>query len=350
MRRPRGGLLPCPVGAEVRRNLPVAALFVFACLAGLGAAEWICRSVYLRDQIGTLFSRGRLLALVEGTGIYEADLLRATEEFQNRTGTDDPDPVSEEPDESAVLSELVADLRLEKLARNESISDAAVDQACALLEFQLRPAAAWEMALRRSGVSGRFFHEEIASGMRARGWIERKILAQIRVTAAECRQFYETHAACYAQPLRFRASHIFVAAPLNTPAEVVEAKRRTIEMLFDRLAHGEEFANLALVRSEDEATKTRGGDLGFFSEARMPADFIASIKGMLPGETSGVVRSRLGFHLVRLTEVRAGQQMAFDQAQSGIALKLENEKRQAALQDLQADFGRGSEFRRSRPQ
>jgi parvulin-like peptidyl-prolyl isomerase len=108
--------------------------------------------------------------------------------------------------------------------------------------------------------------------------------------------------------MRFRASHIFLAAPPGTPAEAVDAKRREIERIFTRLAHGEQFADLARVGSEDEATKTRGGDLNYFSESRMPPDFFAAIKGMRVGETSSVIRTRLGFHIVQLTDAKPGEE------------------------------------------
>src|SRR5437763_15614076 len=75
------------------------------------------------------------------------------------------------------------------------------------------------------------------------------------------------------QCARFRASHLFLAAPPETPPEVVESKQKVIKALADQIRHGEKLGELAAAASEDEATKTRGGDLGFFSESRMPPDF-----------------------------------------------------------------------------
>jgi parvulin-like peptidyl-prolyl isomerase len=79
--------------------------------------------------------------------------------------------------------------------------------------------------------------------------------------------------------MRFRASHVFLAAPPETRAEVVEAKRSAIKGFSERIARGEKLVDLVSVASEDEATRTRGGDLNYFSESRMPPYFFAAVKG-----------------------------------------------------------------------
>ena len=147
-----------------------------------------------------------------------------------------------------------------------------------------------------------------------------------------------THPQNFVQCARFRASHLFLAAPPETPPEVVESKQKMIEALADRISHGENFGELAAAASEDEATKTRGGDLGFFSESRIPPDFLSVIVKMRVGEISQPIRTRLGFHIVQLTDFKPSRQMNFKEVQSEIRLALKNEKRRAALQNLTADL------------
>jgi hypothetical protein len=101
--------------------------------------------------------------------------------------------------------------------------------------------------------------------LRSREWIEQQMTSQGDATEDECQNFYDTHPQNFLQRARFRASHVFLAAPLETPPDVVETKQKTINSLAARIKQGEKLA--------DEATKTRGGDLGFFSESRMPLDF-----------------------------------------------------------------------------
>jgi parvulin-like peptidyl-prolyl isomerase len=291
-----------------------------------------------------LFARGRLLALVQGSGIYEVDVQRVAQEAQSRGAVKDSESTAAKIEKLSILSRLIANVRVDKLVRRTPISRATIDRDYGILQHQLRPEAAWLRSLRANGFSKRSLQGEVTEGLQGQHWIEQQIATRIQVTAEECRQHYEAHPELYRQPMRFRVSHIFVAAPPGTPAEVVDAKRRAMERIFTRLAHGEKFADLVRVASEDEATKTRAGDLNYFSESRMPPDFFAAIKGMRVGETSSIVRTRLGFHIVQLTDGKLEGEMTLTQSQAEIRLTLENRKRQTAVEGLEADFSRRSEF------
>jgi len=185
--------------------------------------------------------------------------------------------------------------------------------------------------------------------LRTREWIEQQMTSQSGVTENECRNFYDTHPQNFMQRARFRASHLFLAAPPETPPEAVESKQKVIEALTDRISHGENFDDLAAAASEDEATKTRGGDLGFFSESRIPPDFFSAIVKMRVGEISQLIRTRLGFHIVQLTDFKPARQTNFEEVQPEIRLAINNEKRREALQNLTADLLRRAKVvRRSR--
>ena len=145
------------------------------------------------------------------------------------------------------------------------------------------------------------------------------------------------------QPVRFRVSHLFVAAPRETLPEVVETKQQAIKSLAERIKQGEKLTDLAAVGSEDEATKNRGGDLEFFSESRMPPDFFAAVAKMHIGEISQPIRTRLGFHIIELTDSKPAREMNFEEARPEIRLIIENEKRRTALQNLAGNLSRRAE-------
>src|SRR5438876_6943819 len=110
---------------------------------------------------------------------------------------------------------------------------------------------------------------------------------QLGVSVDEARRHYDEHLETYSQPLRFRANHLFLAAPAEAPEEAIDEKSEAIASLATRIGHGED---LSALTSEDEATKTRGGDLGFFSKYRMPPDFVAVVAKMRVGEISPPAR------------------------------------------------------------
>jgi parvulin-like peptidyl-prolyl isomerase len=73
----------------------------------------------------------------------------------------------------------------------------------------------------------------------------------------------------------------------------------------------------------NEATKTRGGDLGFFSQLPVPPDFFAAIIKMRVGEISKPIRTRLGFHIIQLTDREPPRRMTFDEAREEIGFMFE---------------------------
>jgi parvulin-like peptidyl-prolyl isomerase len=112
----------------------------------------------------------------------------------------------------------------------------------------------------------------------------------------------------------------------------------------ERLVHGEKLADLADVDSEDEASKGRGGDLDYFSEWRMPADFFNAIKTLPVGEISPVIATRLGFHIVQLTDKKQPREMTFEESAAEIRLILQDSKRRVTTEALRTELGQPNDF------
>jgi parvulin-like peptidyl-prolyl isomerase len=316
----------------VRSRLWLGIFCVAAFVGGILTALQICSSFFWRAQFGTLFGRGHLLALVDGCGIYQADLVRMTQILRD-SGRDDATVHSPEMQRS-ILQDLMAGCALQHRSSRQILNSNAVAREYDLLQSQILPQRAWVLALKRNKLSAANVRRTVALNLRTQSWIENHINEQVRPRPEESLRFYEEHLPAYRQPVRFRASHLFLAAPLDTPPETVETKRVAINVLSDRLKQGEKFADLIAAFSEDEATKKRAGDLGFFSEERMPADFFDQVKNMRAGDLSGVIRTRLGFHIVQLTDSRPSLQMTFEQARGEIDQILQNQKRAIAVEWL----------------
>jgi parvulin-like peptidyl-prolyl isomerase len=306
-------------------QLRLLCLIAAASFAGVFCSELLCRSIAFRDMAGGLFGRGRLIAIAEGRGVYEKDL---------------------ESEDVSTSTDLIVLENLRRAARHAPVEAAKIDRDLSLLSKQFGEDEVFLRQIRSSGSSVSSLREKIADQLRSLQWIEKQIMAEKEATEKECRDFHEGRRALFAQPVRFRVAHLFLAAPAETPPEVVEAKRELIDALALRLSHGETLPQLAAEASEDEATKTRGGDLGFFSSARMPPEFFAEVEKLAPSRRSNPFRSHLGFHIVEGVEVRPARELGFDEARGEISLALANERR-ALIAERLADMLSAATYARS---
>lgn len=116
---------------------------------------------------------------------------------------------------------------------------------------------------------------------------------------------------------RTRARHILIA-PGEGASGRDEARSRA-EMLRRELVAGASFEALAAANSADQASASRGGDLGFFAPGTMVPAFERAVDALRdPGELSPVVETQFGFHLIRLEERRDAGRLSFDDARADL--------------------------------
>lgn len=100
-----------------------------------------------------------------------------------------------------------------------------------------------------------------------------------------------------------RASHIllmYAGSDRSTATRSKEQAQTEIEALKQQLESGSDFAELARQHSDCPSSRS-GGDLGMFGRGQMVGPFEEAAFGMQVGETSGVVETAFGYHLIKRT-------------------------------------------------
>ncbi|MGC4040237.1 MAG: peptidylprolyl isomerase [Flavobacterium sp.] len=101
-----------------------------------------------------------------------------------------------------------------------------------------------------------------------------------------------------------RASHVLILVAENaTPEDTLKAYKKIEEVRKKALA-GEDFSSLATQYSEDPSAKENKGDLGYFTAFRMVYPFENAAYNTPNGQISKIIRTRFGYHLLKITDVR----------------------------------------------
>lgn len=100
-----------------------------------------------------------------------------------------------------------------------------------------------------------------------------------------------------------RASHILIRINGPLPKDTLEAYDKALTIM-DSLKQGVSFAKLAEDNSADRASAVKGGDLGYFKRGQMVRPFDEAVFNMKLGQVVGPVRSRFGYHIIKLTGIK----------------------------------------------
>lgn len=274
-----------------------------------------------RAQESGLQGIDRIVAVVGDSIILASDI---AEQIERRRAFGEPvptDPDALEELRRQELESLINELVLLQAAARDSIVvsptqvDAQVSATVAEQERRFGSRAALEEALRAEGMTFQEYRDVVAEGVRRAG-IRRQFEATIQrdrqpppVTEAEAREFFEARRA----ELGSRPATIEFRQVVVKPQAADSARQSALakaEEALEELRDGADFATVARRFSEDEATRERGGELGWFRRGRMVPAFERAAYALRPGEVSGIVETSFGFHIIKLERVRGPERLA----------------------------------------
>lgn len=137
--------------------------------------------------------------------------------------------------------------------------------------------------------------------------------------------FFEENKSDYDQPEMVKASHILVDS---------EEKAKEIQT---KLAEGADFAELARDESSDPMSAAEGGDLGLFARGRMVPEFEKAAFAMSTGQTSGIVKSEYGYHIIRVTDRKDAHEATFEEVRGDIERTIKGRQAKSA-QELASEL------------
>ncbi|HUL40986.1 MAG TPA: peptidylprolyl isomerase [Burkholderiales bacterium] len=197
-------------------------------------------------------------------------------------------------------------------------------------EDACRALAIKELLLQRARETGLAAGRDEASDDAA---IEELLAREVHVpvpSEAECRKYYESHSSRFRSGDILEASHILFAVTSNAPFNAIRAKaEETLRIL---VAEPGRFAELA-ANCSNCPSGAQGGNLGQVRRGDTVSEFEAALfdtsaVGVLPR----LVKTRYGFHIVRIARRIEGRKLPFEMVKHGIAEFLVDRVRKKAIQ------------------
>src|SRR5438094_2285336 len=299
----------------------------------LVAPWWACqRSAALEPDVW---------ATVDGKPIYRQDVER---QYRDRLSTD-ADPTNAAQAlclKLNILNELINNQILVAHAGRAGIavSEPEVDQKLAELESPYSKAE-FERNLNAQGLTRDELRRQVRESLLVAKLINKDVSSQVTVTDAEIAEFYERNKARFnvAETTYHLAQIEVTPGPTpdlrnlkNDDANNPAAAERKIQALYAQLRAGGDFAKLAQEYSEDPRTSAGGGDLGFIPASSLDQNppLKQAVSSLKVGETSGIIRTSRGTHIVKLLgrEERGQRTLDDPTVKNGIRQSLMNEKQE----------------------
>lgn len=162
----------------------------------------------------------------------------------------------------------------------------------------------------------------------------------VKVTAEEIKQYYEQNPKEFETPPSVKARHILIR-PDGKAADKEKAKqdaRKKAEEIIGKLKGGGNFNELARQYSEDPGSAKQGGELGWFRKGVMIKPFEEAAFALKKGETSPVVETDFGYHIIQVEDTMDASAVPLKKAEETIKRALTVRKSQAVTKDLFADI------------
>lgn len=215
---------------------------------------------------------------------------------------------------SSVLDSLIEQKVISKEAakQNIKVTDKEINAELENLKSQYGGEDALNQALASSGVKLSELKKDLKTNIEAKKMVE----STINIKDSEMKSYFDQNKDSLATEAQVKASHILVAD--EKTAKEVKAK----------LDKGEDFAKLAKEYSTDTASKSDGGNLGYFKKSDMVEAFANKAFSMKVNEVSDPVKTEYGYHIIKVTGKKEAQKATYENSKAKIKQTLLDQKYQ----------------------
>ncbi len=318
-----------------KSGLIVSVLVISALLAGYGlyvsAADKPSQKAAGQDAASSTPKDETKLqnaAMVNGKPIPMSDYQAGLDQLNRQIGMTGRQPDEKEMPtlKQRILDNLIARelMKQEIEKKGIKVDESEVDAQLDTVKKSTSPED-FANSLKQMNMTEQALKEHFASQLAIKKLIDTELASKVVVTPEEVKAFYDSNPDVFKTQEMVRASHILVKVDQTASAEEKAKALEKIKGIQKRIQAGEDFAQVAKEVS-DCPSKANGGDLNFFQKGQMVGPFENAAFAMKPGETSDIVETEFGYHIIKLTDKKAPGTMSFDEVKPRIQQQLKSQK------------------------
>ncbi|MBW1740582.1 MAG: peptidylprolyl isomerase [Deltaproteobacteria bacterium] len=210
------------------------------------------------------------------------------------------------------------------------VDEASLDERIKALKKRFPKEGEYRDLLRKMNLSEDSMKFQIRREMATQQLVDEEIAQKVTVSDKEIREYYDGNANFFKEPEQVRASHILIKVDPNAGESKKAEARKKIEKIEEKLKAGADFSGLAKEFSECPSS-VRGGDLGYFARGQMVRAFEEAAFASKPGQVSGIVETRFGYHLIKVEDKKPQSMIPFEVVRDRLEEYLTQEKIQKQL-------------------
>lgn len=179
--------------------------------------------------------------------------------------------------------------------------------------------------LKDMGLTESDVESQIKRGMAIQQLINMEVAEKVKISDEESKAYYDNHPEFFKKPEQVRASHILIKVDENASEAQKTEARKKIKEVQQKLQKGEDFAMLAKTYSEGPSGPG-GGNLGYFQRGQMVKPFEDAAFSLKTGETSDIVETRFGYHLIKVFDKQPEKTMTYAEIKDQLDEHLKKQK------------------------
>jgi peptidyl-prolyl cis-trans isomerase SurA len=192
-----------------------------------------------------------------------------------------------------------------------------------------------EKALASEGLTLEAYKKQIEKRLQRTKFVNWAVKVEAKAGEGELRDFYQKNIERYRTNESYRPSQIFFLVPKEAGAEKIREIWKKCRKVLEKIKGGEDFGEMALLYSEDISAKDRG-DLGYFKKGELLPDLEKEALRLQVGGVSGIIRTNLGFHIIKLLDRKGGNPPPFEEVKEKVQADYYEKEMEKALQQFLA--------------